>query len=58
MNGAALVKVTTAAIAANYIIVNDNVAGFQRANELLVNVTGITVTLPALGSNTVSNFFV
>ncbi|MCZ8047803.1 MULTISPECIES: Calx-beta domain-containing protein [unclassified Microcystis] len=55
INGAALVQVTTAGIAGNYIIVNDNVAGFQSANDLLVNVTG---TLPALGNITVSNFFV
>ncbi|GBF53555.1 alkaline phosphatase [Microcystis sp. 0824] len=58
INGAALVQVTTAGIAGNYIIVNDNVAGFQSANDLLVNVTGITGTLPALGNIPVSNFFV
>lgn len=58
INGAALVQVTTAGIAGTYIIVNDNVAGFQSANDLLVNVTGITGTLPALGNITVSNFFV
>jgi Ca2+-binding RTX toxin-like protein len=58
INRAALVQVTTAGIAGNYIIVNDNVAGFQSANDLLVNVTGITGTLPALGNITVSNFFV
>ena len=54
INGAALVQVTTAGIAGNYIIVNDNVAGFQSANDLLVNVIG---TLPT-GNITVSNFFV
>ncbi|MCE2672784.1 MAG: VWD domain-containing protein [Microcystis sp. 53598_E5] len=58
INGAALVQVTTAGIAGNYIIVNDNVAGFQSANDLLVNVTGIIGTLPALGNIPVSNFFV
>jgi hypothetical protein len=58
INSAALVQVTTAGIAGNYIIVNDNVAGFQSANDLLVNVTGITGTLPALGNIIVSNFFV
>ena len=58
INGAALVQVTTVGIAGTYIIVNDNVAGFQSANDLLVNVTGITGTLPALGNITVSNFFV
>ena len=57
INGAALVQVTTAGIAGNYIIVNDNVAGFQSANDLLVNVTGITGTLPT-GNIPVSNFFV
>lgn len=56
-NGAALVQVTTAGIAGTYIIVNDNVAGFQSANDLLVNVTGITGTLPT-GNILVSNFFV
>jgi hypothetical protein len=58
INRAALVQVTTAGIAGNYIIVNDNVAGFQSANDLLVNVTGIIGTLPALGNIPVSNFFV
>ncbi|WP_223212347.1 Calx-beta domain-containing protein [Microcystis aeruginosa] len=57
INGAALVQVTTAGIAGTYIIVNDNVAGFQSANDLLVNVTGITGTLPT-GNIPVSNFFV
>ncbi len=58
INGAALVQVTTVGIAGTYIIVNDNVAGFQSANDLLVNVTGIIGTLPALGNIPVSNFFV
>ncbi|WP_287739663.1 bluetail domain-containing putative surface protein [Microcystis sp. M179S2] len=57
INGAALVQVTTVGIAGTYIIVNDNVAGFQSANDLLVNVTGITGTLPT-GNIPVSNFFV
>ncbi|WP_287742004.1 Calx-beta domain-containing protein [Microcystis sp. M169S2] len=57
INGAALVRVTTVGIAGTYIIVNDNVAGFQNANDLLVNVTGITGTLPT-GNIPVSNFFV
>jgi hypothetical protein len=54
INGAALVQVTTAGIAGNYIIVNDDVAGFQSANDLVVNVIG---TLPT-GNIPVSNFFV
>ncbi|MBJ7901578.1 MAG: hypothetical protein GC158_17050 [Cyanobacteria bacterium RI_101] len=53
-NSAALVK----ANASTYLIVNDGTAGFQSANDLVVNLTGITGTLPALGSIPVANFFV
>ncbi|WP_353738138.1 MULTISPECIES: bluetail domain-containing putative surface protein [unclassified Microcystis] len=31
-------------------------AGFQSSNDLLINITGFTGTLPALGSITVGNF--
>nr|WP_277925609.1 bluetail domain-containing putative surface protein [Microcystis flos-aquae] len=33
-------------------------AGFQSSNDLLINITGFTGTLPALGSMTGGNFFV
>jgi Ca2+-binding RTX toxin-like protein len=54
LNSAALVK----ANASTYLIVNDGTAGFQSANDLVVNLTGITGTLPVLGSIPVANFFV
>ncbi|MFM6588976.1 MAG: Calx-beta domain-containing protein [Microcystis panniformis] len=53
-----LVQVKTGAIAGNYLVINDSTAGFQSSNDLLINITGFTGTLPALGSIPVSNFFV
>jgi Ca2+-binding RTX toxin-like protein len=53
INEAVLVKASTA----TYLIINDGTAGFQSANDLVVNLTGITGTLPALGSIPVNSFF-
>ncbi|WP_260441848.1 Calx-beta domain-containing protein [Microcystis aeruginosa] len=58
VNSAALVQVTTGAIAGTYLVINDNTDGFQTNNDLLINITGFTGTLPALGSIPVGNFFV
>ncbi len=58
VNSAALVQVTTGAIAGTYLVINDSTAGFQSSNDLLINMTGFTGTLPALGSIPVGNFFV
>ncbi|MFM6876327.1 MAG: bluetail domain-containing putative surface protein, partial [Microcystis panniformis] len=58
VNSAALVQVTTGAIAGTYLVINDSTAGFQSSNDLLVNITGVTGTLPALGNIPVGNFFV
>ena len=58
INSAVLVRATSTAIAGTYIIVNDNVDGFQSANDLVVNITGHSGTLPALGSIAVSSFFI
>jgi Ca2+-binding RTX toxin-like protein len=58
VNSAALVQVTTVAIAGTYLVINDSTAGFQSSNDLLINITGFTGTLPALGDITVSNFFI
>ena len=58
INSAALVKVTTTGIAGTYLVVNDSTAGFQATNDLLVNITGFTGTIPALGTIAVNNFFV
>jgi Ca2+-binding RTX toxin-like protein len=58
INSAVLVRATSTAIAGTYIIVNDNVDGFQSANDLVVNITGHSGTLPALGAIAVSSFFI
>ena len=58
VNSAALVEVTTASIAGTYLVINDGVAGFQSSNDLLVNITGSSGTLPALGTIAVSSFFI
>ncbi|MFN9176505.1 MAG: beta strand repeat-containing protein, partial [Synechocystis sp.] len=53
INEAVLVKASTA----TYLVINDGTAGFQSANDLVVNLTGITGTLPALGAIPVNSFF-
>ncbi|WP_293363464.1 Ig-like domain-containing protein, partial [Microcoleus sp. CAWBG52] len=58
INSAALVTVTTASIAGTYLVINDGTAGFQAGNDLVINLTGSTGTLPALGSIPVTNFFI
>ena len=58
VNSAALVQVTTGAIAGTYLIINDGTAGFQSSNDLLINITGFTGALPALGNIPVGNFFI
>ncbi|MDB9537282.1 hypothetical protein PN451_15850, partial [Dolichospermum planctonicum CS-1226] len=58
VNSAALVSVTTSGIAGTYLVINDGVADFQSSNDLLVNITGYSGTLPALGNIAVSSFFI
>jgi hypothetical protein len=58
VNGAALVNVTTAGIAGSCLVVNDGTAGFQTANDSVVNITGFSGTLPGLGAITPSSFFI
>jgi Ca2+-binding RTX toxin-like protein len=57
-NSAALVMATAGSIAGTYLVVNDGTAGFQTSNDLVVNLTGYTGTLPALGNQAVSSCFV
>ena len=57
VNGAALVRVTSGAIAGTYLAINNSTAGFQANSDLLVNLTGLTGTLPVLGNIAVSSFF-
>jgi Bacterial Ig-like domain/FG-GAP-like repeat/FG-GAP repeat len=58
INSAALVVVTTPSIAGTYLVINDGVAGFQALNDLVINLTGYTGALPALGNIPVSSFFI
>jgi len=58
INSAALVSVTTAGIAGTYLVINDGTAGFQSANDSVVNITGFSGTLPGLGAITPSSFFI
>ncbi|NCR02294.1 MAG: hyalin, partial [Microcystis aeruginosa L211-11] len=46
-NSAVLVRVANTTT--TYLIINDGTAGFQSANDLVINLTGLTGTLPALG---------
>ncbi|NCR19167.1 MAG: hyalin, partial [Microcystis aeruginosa LL13-03] len=55
INSAVLVRDNTAS---TYLIINDGTAGFQSANDLVINLTGLTGTLPALGTIAVNSFFV
>ncbi|WP_353737615.1 calcium-binding protein [Microcystis sp. M049S2] len=57
-NSAALVQVTAGAIAGTYLLVNDSTAALSSTNDLLVNITGFSGTLPGFGNITpVSSFF-
>ena len=56
MNSAALVRVANTTT--TYLIINDGTAGFQSANDLVINLTGLTGSLPALGTIPVNSFFV
>ncbi len=58
LNSAALVVATTGSIAGTYLLINNNVGGFQAASDLLINLTGYTGALPALGAISVSTWFV
>ena len=55
INSAVLVRDISSS---TYLIINDGTAGFQSANDLVINLTGLTGTLPALGTIPVNSFFV
>ncbi|MCA2623863.1 MAG: M10 family metallopeptidase C-terminal domain-containing protein [Microcystis sp. M20BS1] len=55
INSAVLVRDNSSS---TYLIINDGTAGFQSANDLVINLTGLTGSLPALGSIAVNSFFV
>ncbi|MFM7221540.1 MAG: bluetail domain-containing putative surface protein, partial [Nodosilinea sp.] len=58
LNSAALVVASASTIAGTYLVINDGVAGFQAATDLVINLTGHTGTLPGLGAITASTWFV
>ncbi|HIK10546.1 MAG TPA: Ig-like domain-containing protein [Oscillatoriaceae cyanobacterium M33_DOE_052] len=58
LNSAALFVATNSGIAGTYLVVNDATAGFQSDNDLVVNITGYTGTLPAMGAITPGSFFI
>ena len=55
INSAVLVRDNSSS---TYLIINDGTGGFQSANDLVINLTGLTGTLPALGTIAVNSFFV
>lgn len=58
INSAALVVATAAGISGTYLVVNDGMAGYQATMDLVVNLTGLSGSLPALGAITPSPWFV
>lgn len=58
LNSAALVQVISGPITGTYLLVNDSTAALSSTNDLLVNITGFSGTLPGFGSIPVASFFV
>ena len=56
-NAAALVRSTNAAIAGTYLLINDGTAGRSLTSDLLIDITGYSGTLPALGVRPVKSVF-
>jgi Ca2+-binding RTX toxin-like protein len=56
LGGAVIVASNSAAIAGTYLIIDDGVAGLS-SNDLVVNITGSSGTLPTFGSTPVNSFF-
>jgi hypothetical protein len=54
VNSAALVVVNTS----TYQLINEEVAGFQSAKNLVINLTRFSGTLPDFGAIAVNSFFV
>jgi Ca2+-binding RTX toxin-like protein len=55
---ATLVISTGAGIAGTYLFIDNGTNGFQSNNDLVIDITGSTGSLPALGRIAVNNFFV
>ena len=54
--GAAAVVVSTGSIAGTYVVIDDGVAGFNAANDLVIKITGASGALPT-NPTSVSSFF-
>ena len=57
VSAACLVRATSASIAGTYLVINDAVDGFQSSNDIVINITGLTGTLPPLGTIPVNQWF-
>ena len=57
VNSAALVQIGSGQTTAMYLIINDSSVGLQANTDILLNLTGITGNLPALGNILVNSFF-
>ncbi|EFA73139.1 hypothetical protein CRD_01543 [Raphidiopsis brookii D9] len=59
-NSAALVVNTSlsSSVSGTYLVINDGIAGFQHQQDLLINITGYSGTLPGVGTIPVTSFFV
>jgi Ca2+-binding RTX toxin-like protein len=55
--GAAIVVATGAGVAGTYLIVDDGINGLS-SNDLVINITGYSGNLPALGAISVPSFFI
>jgi trimeric autotransporter adhesin len=58
LNSAVLFKVNAGSALGTYLAINDGIAGFQSATDLVVNITGFTGALPGVGAIAPSLFFV
>lgn len=56
-NAAALVRSTNAAIAGTYLLINDGSAGRSLSSDLMVEISGFSGRLPALGVRPVESVF-
>jgi Ca2+-binding RTX toxin-like protein len=56
LGGAAIVASNSAVIAGTYLIIDDGIAGLS-TNDLVVNITGFSGTLPTFGTVPVNSFF-
>ncbi|AIE75095.1 MULTISPECIES: S-layer family protein [unclassified Synechocystis] len=57
-NSAVLVQVTTQNIIGTYLIINNDVSGFDATNDLVINLIGYTGIMPALGNISPASVFV